>query len=428
LLSISFLVLPVSKGLERSMGEAMAYSRIPSEDKEILRELGRQIVEIASSPANEEHAELQRKVNNLEMVKPPIYIYEIPWHEMNVGDELTLRTKHPLCRRYEERLRRLIYKWRHGLGMLVEDPRFSSSLNLEPAIEQPLQDYITDTGFGISVKEDIIRIDESNPVVSHRYHVQIKCEEDLEKIQMPKVFFDGKRAEEEFEVLCEIFDGVLPVERRGVSAFWFAPWDEIVMLTGVKEVLVDMFRRPRYVHRLVEKMIDVWLNRLDQYEELGLLRDSPMRLWGIGAAQIFMAVSPAMHEEFALKHERRWYERWGFNYYGCCEPLHHKVDVLRRNVPRLRRISMSPFIDFDKAVENVRDEFIFAWKPSPAVLAASSWNPELVRKDMEEKLKKARKFDCVMEIHMKDISTVNYQPKRLWEWAQIAAEVTERYV
>jgi len=413
---------------KRSMGETMAYSRIPSEDMEILRGLGRLIVEISVSPVNEEHAELQRRVNNLEMVKPPVYVYEIPWHEMNVGDELTLRTRHPLCRRYEERLRRLIYKWRHGLGVLVDDPRFSSSLSLEPVVEQPLQDYVIDTGFGVSVKEDIARVDEKNPVVSHRYHVQIKCEEDVEKIRVPEVFFDEEKAEEEFEMLREVFDEVLPVEKRGVSAFWFAPWDEIVMLTGVKEVLVDMYRRPRYVHRLVEKMVDAWLQRLDKYEELGLLRDSPMRLWGVGAAQVFAAVSPAMHEEFALKHEKRWYERWGFNYYGCCEPLHHKVEVLRRNIPRLRRISMSPFIDFDKAVGNVGDEFIFAWKPNPAVLAESSWNPEAVRRDMEDKLGKARRFNCVMEIHMKDISTVRYQPQRLWEWARIAASAAEKYV
>jgi hypothetical protein len=413
---------------KRSMGETMAYSRIPSEDMVILRGLGRLIVEISVSPVNEEHAELQRRVNNLEMVKPPVYVYEIPWHEMNVGDELTLRTRHPLCRRYEERLRRLIYKWRHGLGVLVDDPRFSSSLSLEPVVEQPLQDYVIDTGFGVSVKEDIARVDEKNPVVSHRYHVQIKCEEDVEKIRVPEVFFDEEKAEEEFEMLREVFDGVLPVEKRGVSAFWFAPWDEIVMLTGVKEVLVDMYRRPRYVHRLVEKMVDAWLQRLDKYEELGLLRDSPMRLWGVGAAQVFAAVSPAMHEEFALKHEKRWYERWGFNYYGCCEPLHHKVEVLRRNIPRLRRISMSPFIDFDKAVGNVGDEFIFAWKPNPAVLAESSWNPEAVRRDMEDKLGKARRFNCVMEIHMKDISTVRYQPQRLWEWARIAASAAEKYV
>ena len=403
------------------------YEEIPEKDKKILRELGKEIVEIATSPVNEEYKERQRRINDLEMVEPIIYIYEIPWHEMNVNDELTLRTRHPLCRRFEWRLRRIIYKWRHKLGVPVDDPRFDYT-GLDPVIVQPLQDYVHDTGYGLPVKEDIVRVDSRSPVVSHRFHIQIKDEEDIEKIKMPKVTFDRERAEKEFQMLCEIFDNVLPVEKRGVLSFWFAPWDDIVQWTGVKEIIVDMFRRPDYVHSLVDKVVDVWLHRLDQYERLGLLQDHPMRLWGVGAAQVFAALSPAMHEEFALKHEKRWYEKWGRNYYGCCEPLHHKVDILRRNIPRLRRISISPFADFDKAVENIRDEFIFAWKPNPAVLAASVWDPEAVRRDMEEKLEKARRFGCVLEIHMKDISTVKYQPQRLWEWARIAAEVAEKYV
>jgi hypothetical protein len=82
-------------------------------------------------------------------------------------------------------------------------------------------------------------------------------------------------------------------------------------------------------------------------------------------------------------------------------------------------------VNFDRAVENMRDEFIFAWKPNPAVLASETWDPEYVRRDMEQKLAKAK--DCIVEIHMKDISTVRYQPQRLWEWARIAAEVTEQY-
>ena len=28
---------------------------------------------------------------------------------------------------------------------------------------------------------------------------------------------------------------------------------------------------------------------------------------------------------------------------------------------------------------------------------------------------------------MKDISTLRYEPQRLWEWAPMASEVTERY-
>lgn len=401
------------------------YERISEGDKKVLRELGKQIYEIASSPINEEYVELQKNINDLKMVKPIIYIYEIPWHEMDVYGELKLETKHPLCQRYEIRLRRIIYKWIHGLGAPVEDPRFIYP-GLEPVIVQPLQDYIYDTGFGLHVREDIVKTDEKNPVASHRYHIQIKSEEDIEKIKMPKVSFAKEKAEKDFQILCDIFEDIIPVEKRGLSSFWFAPWDELVQWTGVKEILIDMFRKPGYVHKLIDRMVTAWLHRLEQYEKLGLLRDDPMKLWGIGAAQVFAATSPAMHEEFALKHEKCWYEKWGYNYYGCCEPLHHKVDVLKRNIPRLRKISISPFADFSQAVKNIQNEFIIAWKPNPAVLA-SSWNPENVRKDLEEKLKKAREFNCIIEIHMKDISTVNYQPRRLWEWARIASETAEKY-
>lgn len=84
---------------------------------------------------------------------------------------------------------------------------------------------------------------------------------------------------------------------------------------------------------------------------------------------------------------------------------------------------MSPWIDFEQAVRNVGDALIFAWKPNPACLAATTWDPGLVRKDMEEKLEKAK--GCYVEIHLTDISTVRYEPQRLWEWSQIAQEVTE---
>jgi len=73
-----------------------------------------------------------------------------------------------------------------------------------------------------------VKTDGKNPVVSHRFHVQIKNEEDIEKIKMPKITFHYEEAEGDFQTLCDIFEDVMPVEKRGVSSFWFAPWDELV--------------------------------------------------------------------------------------------------------------------------------------------------------------------------------------------------------
>ena len=196
----------------------------------------------------------------------------------------------------------------------------------------------------------------------------------------------------------------------------------------MQEVLTDMIARPEFVHKAIGRLVDCWLSRLDQYEEQNILSAPAKQLTVTGAAQIFSEVSPAMHGEFALQYEAKFYNRFGRTYYGCCEPLDNKVDVCAKYLPNLYKISMSPWVDFHRAAENVGTRFIFAWKPNPAFLAYDRWDPELVRNDIKEKLAIASAHDCVMEIHLKDISTVRYEPQRLTEWNQIAQECAEDYV
>jgi hypothetical protein len=64
-------------------------------------------------------------------------------------------------------------------------------------------------------------------------------------------------------------------------------------------------------------------------------------------------------------------------------------------------------------------------KPNPAVLAEDAWRPEQAREDLVDFLDRAK--GCHVEIILKDISTVRYDPRRLWEWEKIAMEVVESY-
>jgi hypothetical protein len=150
-----------------------------------------------------------------------------------------------------------------------------------------------------------------------------------------------------------------------------------------------------------------------------------MDMWSSATPQIFSEVSPAMHERFALRYELRWLERFGLNCYGCCEPLHKKIAMLAAQVPRLRRISISPKADIVEAAAAMEDRYIFSYKPNPSILAEEAWSPEGARQALCDVLDKTR--GCVVEVIMKDISTVRRQPQRLWEWAAIASEVTEEY-
>jgi len=389
---------------------------ITQTDREILRGLGNELAEAAADPINEIRRDISRRINNFEKVKPWISIFQEPWNELNVNGELDLHCTDNFCRGIEGGIRRTLYKWRHYPG----------DMTVSAASTQPY--CIRDTGLGISEKVDVVKTDESNSVVSRHFHIQIKDEDDVSKIKKPIITHDEARTEEEYQKRCEIFDGILDVRKSGTGSFWFAPWDQLVRWTGVQEVLMDMAMRPQFVHKAIGHLVDCWLERLDQYEDQQLLAAPANQLGVTGAAQIFSEVSPAMHGEFALQHEARFYSRFKRVYYGCCEPLHDKVDICAQYLPNLYKISMSPWVDFPKAAEKVGDRFIFAWKPNPAFLAYDRWNPELIRRDITEKMEIASANDCIMEIHLKDISTVRYEPHRLTEWNQIAQECAENYV
>lgn len=197
--------------------------------------------------------------------------------------------------------------------------------------------------------------------------------------------------------------------------------------------------------------MQVYISMLDQYEKLNLLTlnngncrtgtgglaytdelpksDNPKKvkaadLWGFCTAQIFTEVSPQMHEEFALNYELQWLKRFGLNYYGCCDVLHKKINILKK-IPNLRKISISPWANLEEAILQIGDSYVVSVKVNPCILAEESWEPERARRDLINILEKTK--GCYVEIIMKDISTVRYKPQRLWEWAKIAEKVTQNY-
>lgn len=388
---------------------------IPASDRRILRDLGREIATAAADPVNETRREVKRRIEAREKGRPWITIFEEPWSELAATGELDLGCTDGFCRGIEGGMRRTLYKWRHYPGDMTIGT-------------ESVQGYcVNDTGFGINEDVEVARTDPDSGIVSRHFNIQIKDEADIAKLKEPVVTHDEAKTEEQYQKRCEIFDGILDVRKAGRASFWFAPWDMLVRLTGVQEVLMDLALRPEYVDKLIGRLVDCWLARLDQYEEQGLLTRPARELTVTGAAQIFSEVSPEMHGEFALKHEARFFNRFARTYYGCCEPLHDKVDICAKHLPNLYKISMSPWVDFEKAVRNVGDRFIFAWKPNPAFLAHEKWDADLVREDIREKLTMAVEGGCTVEVHLKDISTVRHEPERLTEWSRIAAEEVERF-
>lgn len=408
-------------------------------DKKVIRELSKKIMEIASLPVQEKKREMWRKLNGLEDVRPMVWIDEIPWGEFeNSEEELHLRCTDKFARDVETEMRRLIYMWNHFRTDAVVDPFWYSPY------------AYNDSGFGLEIQSK--KADSEIGFGSAQYLPLINNEADIEKIKMPVITPDWEKTERDYEMMCELTDGAIPLVKCGIRTMWVAPWDLLVMWLGVDQFFMMLIDHPEFLHKAISRLMDAFLSKLDQLEKHGLLSVSngnhrvgsggpgitdelpqkdydgkharPIDQWGMSTGQIFSEISPEMHDEFCLQYEMRWLERFGLNYYGCCEPLHNKIDILRK-VPRLRRISMSPWADIAKGAEQIGRDYVISHKPNPAILAWDEWNPEQARNELRKALEKAK--GCNVEIVMKDISTCRNDPRRISDWCKIAVETAEEF-
>ncbi|MFC1582007.1 hypothetical protein ACFL4W_00575 [Planctomycetota bacterium] len=407
---------------------------ISEKDREILRELAGEIAEIAALPEQQETIRLWKALNARRPERPMITIDQVCWNEMEFDNELALQCTDPECRGYEDSLRRTLYQWKH----------FPADMVVEPFLRVPKA--VHNTGFGIGVDEQVAVTDATNAVKGHKYNNQFETEADLDKLCVPQISHDAAETERRLAVAGELFEGLLEPRAWGYDPH-LSLWDPISTWMGVEGALYALIDRPDFVHRLVGRMTDGYLSMLDQLETQGLLcqpqslvhctgaftdelpadgydpeRPRTKDLWMYGLAQMFATVSPAMFKEFEVDYISRICTRFGLVYYGCCDPLDLKMDEVRM-IPNVRKISMSPWVEQPRGAAAIGGDYVFSRKPNPAQLAWDRWDPDAVEKDLSETMAVCAEHGCPLEFILKDISTVRYEPQRLWEWSYIAKRV-----
>ncbi len=402
-------------------------------DRAVIRDLAGRVAEIAALPVQEEKRALWRRLNALDPVRPMVIVDQVAWNEIQC-EELALRCTEPECRSYETALRRSLYQWDH----------FRVDQVVEPFICVPKA--IENSGFGVEVQEDTVATDPANDVVGHRYINQFQREEDLEKIQTPRLVHDTEETARRLELAHELFDGLLEVRPWGVDPY-LSYWDPISTWMGVENALFALVERPEFMHRLVRRMMEGYQSMLDQLEAQGLLcgpqslihctgahsdelpapgydpeKPRTKDLWMFGLAQMFSTVSPQMFKEFEVDYLAPLCARFGLVYYGCCDPLDGKMNEVRL-IPKVRKVSMSPWVDEERGAEALQGEFVYSRKPNPALLADTAFEPARVRAHLTETRSVCERHGCPLEFILKDLSTLRYEPERLDAWAEIAMDV-----
>lgn len=397
------------------------------QDKAVIGELARAYRELAALPVHKERERRIRQANGLKAGRPIVWIDEVPWNEMNVEDELTLRCDDAFAREMESRLRRALYRWKHFRVDMVLEPSFY------------LEKTVRNSGFGISVQEETTATDDTNHIISHHYFDQLDTDEKLDALSAPVVQADPQEDAKRVELAETLLDGILPVKLRG-HGIYYAPWDVISRYRGVEPILVDLVERPDFIHRTMERFTEFYVSQYEQMQALGLLEvnlpslhctpaytddlpaadydGGPARfkdMWFRGMAQMFSSASPAMRDEFDLQYMRRLMDRCGLAYYGCCEPLDRFIPYLKK-VPNMRKIGVTPWADVRACAEQIGPDYVLAYKPNPAMVAGS-FDADAVRREIEQVIHLARANGCSYEMVLKDISTVGYRPQNLFDWA-----------
>jgi hypothetical protein len=407
-----------------------------AKDKATLRKLAGRYSEIAHLDIQRERLERYYKTTAMEPVRPVVLIDEIPWGE--IRDEALIPTCSGEWANLEGVMRRTLYQWDHFQGDLVVPPVFK------------VRKRIGSSGIGIAVQEVTLKGSTGSSIVAHEYQDLLATEEDLGKVKLPEITYKKEATEQALEQAREVFDGLMSVELGG-HVPQYNIWDEIARYRGVDNLLIDLAMRPEFMHETARRFMEVAEAMFRQYESLDLLdpdqivlhctvacsKELPSRdfsgkvrrkdVWGRCAAQIFGSVSPDMHDEFDLAYNEKLFGDCGLLYYGCCEPMDLKIDILRKRFKNLRKVSITPWADPERAAAAMGRDLVMAAKPNPALVSSARFNPKPVEEEITRYLEACKRHGTTCEFVLKDISTIANNPETLTQWARTVSAVIDRY-
>ncbi len=407
---------------------------ISAGDARLLRELARRVAEIAHQPIMAERREMWIRHNMLERQRPMVLVFpEGSWRELL--PESALQCEGAEARRMEWELRHRIYYDEH----IPDDSVIEDSWLVRKAISV--------SGWGLEPEHEPSAQDTG----AWGFRPVIRDERDLDRLTFPRVTYDRDETERRVAQAHVLFDGILDVRLVGVQHVSFHLMNIYCQLRGLEQVMWDMYDQPGMLHRAMHILEEGHHRLVDQYLALGLLdlnndgtyhstggvgytRELPAPgyrpgrvrtrdMWSSAEAQEMAEVSPAMHREFILAYERRLLARFGLNGYGCCESLADKLDDVF-TIPRIRRISISPFAPVEPCAPKLGADYIYSWKPHPSHLVGD-FDEEQIRSYLEHTLQVTR--GCVIEMILKDTHTCEHRAERFTRWTTIARELADAY-
>jgi len=334
---------------------------------------------------------------------------------------------------------------------------FSSILHRETIGDDfPLEPYVG-VGWAVDrgtpgVETHLTQPEAGGPRGAYHIDAVLTLPDGLDKLRHRQFRVDRDKTLAVLDTLRTVYDGILDVKPRHNPWWTLGLTWETISLVGLENMMIYMYDQPEALHGLMAFLRDDYIAFVKWMEREGLLtlnnandycgsgsrgytRSLPQAnlpagatprardLWTLIESQETVGVGPTQYGEFIFPYEAAIAREFGRVYYGCCEPVHTRWDVLQ-NMPNLRRVSVSPWSDEEFMAATLGRSLVYSRKPKPTLVSTERFDEEAIRRDLRTTMTLTRRHGCPTEIVMKDVHTLSGEPDRLTRWVNVAREVS----
>ena len=297
--------------------------------------------------------------------------------------------------------------------------------------------------------------------LGYTFNFPIAAPEEIGKLKKRTVSVNREKTGRMKETLEEAMGDILPVRVGNYDPFLVDPGNEewaglfffgltwqIYRFIGNNGLMYWLYDAPDAIHRLMAYMLEDRTALFERMERDGLLvpnTDTQMAgprsygyvsdlpgpdsgvavtlkdLWGWAESQESTIISPAMFKTFVLPYLADLSARFGLVYYGCCEPVDDRLELIMDAIPNLRSVSVSGWANFAKVADMLGKKYVYSRKPTPVYLSGTNPDWALVKQDMRKTYAAAR--DCNLQILFRDLYTIDGERPRLARWVEMTKAI-----
>lgn len=313
--------------------------------------------------------------------------------------------------------------------------------------------------FNIEIEMQQATADTTGHTTGYRWEHPISdlATTDLSKFEPSTYTVDREATMRHKAFVDDLLGDILSVQLANTSLRWcFTPTRQIIELMGMEAMMFAMMDEPDAFKELMSMISDDMLRYLQWQEDEGLLtlnngndyagagsygftnelptaesaKTGKIRaqdLWVNMNSQESVGISPEMYKEFIYPHYHKIAERFGLVYYGCCEGVNDIWQECLCKLPKLRKVSISPWCDEVFMGNALRESnVIYSRKPSPNYIGVGRDLDEAAfAKHIETTLNAAK--GCQAEIIFRDIYNLEGNRTKPGRAIKIARELIDTH-